>query len=217
MSSSDAPSPVVAMTTGAAPSGRLAVLSAYAIAANAIPLPFVPDRLLSRVRGAVVQDVASRHGISLTADARKILADPSSDQRTALVRVAEGLVRQLLRRFGPLGTVTAVSRGLEVYALGHLLDRYLRDARPSAKVRMPLEEAQKVREAIDKAMIRSLSPTLQPHETTIGSSPEDLRDEITRWVDTALLTSATLPSYMERRLEAAFDQVLTEIPGLRDG
>lgn len=216
MPSPDAPSSAVAMTTSGSPTGQLAVLTAYAIAANAIPIPFVPERVLVRVRGAVVHHVTSRHGLSLTSDARNILADPGSDQRKLLVRAAEGVARQLLRRLGPINALTSASRGLEVYALGHLLDRYLREARPSATVRMHLEEAQKVREAIDKAVIRTLSPTLRPNETTVGSSHEDLRDELTRWVDAVLLTSAALPSYVERRLEAAFDQVAAEA-GLRDG
>jgi hypothetical protein len=37
-----------------------------------------------------------------------------------------------------------------------------------------------------------------------------VRDEWTRWTDAALLTTAALPSYVERRLEAAFDQVMAE-------
>src|SRR5262245_29505385 len=213
----DASSPVVAMTTTSPSSGRLAVLTAYAIVANTIPVPFLPERVLARIRGAIVQDVVSRHGLSVTTDARKILAEPSSDQRTRLARAAEGVARQILQRLGPLAALSAVSRGIEVYALGHLLDRYLREARPSATVRMHLEEAQKIRGAIDKAVLRSLSPTLRPSETTMASSHEDLRDEFTRWVDAALLTSAALPSYVERRLEAAFDQVIAETPGLRDG
>src|SRR4029079_1185056 len=167
-------------------------------------------RVLMRVRGAVVQDVVSRHGISLTSDARKILADPTSDHRTRLVLVAEGVARQLLKRLRPLGALTSISRGLEVFALGLLFDRYLRDARPTASVRMHLEEAQKLREAIDKAVIRALSPALRPSDTTLASSLEDLRDEFTRWVDAVLLTSAAVPSYVERRLEAAFDEVVAE-------
>ena len=45
---------------------------------------------------------------------------------------------------------------------------------------------------------------------------EDLRDEYTRWVDTFLLTGAALPSYVERRLESAFDEVCAESPELYD-
>jgi hypothetical protein len=218
MSSSDsAPSSAVAVSSSPAPSGRLAVLTAYALATNAIPIPFLPDRVLLRVRGAIVHDVASRHGLSLTSDARKILADPSSEHRTRLVRAAEGVARQLLRRLRPLSAVDTVSRGAEVFALGHLFDRYIREVRPTTTVRVHLEEARRVRDAIDKAVVRAISPTLRPNETMVSESIEDLRDEFTRWVDAVLLTSATLPSYLERRLEAAFDQIVAETPSLRDG
>ena len=65
--------------------------------------------------------------------------------------------------------------------------------------------------------VRALSPSLKPGETTMTDGLEDLRDELTRWVDAVLLTSAALPSYLERRLEAAFDQVVSETAGSRDG
>lgn len=218
MSSSDSPpSSAVAVSSSPTPSGRLALLTAYAFATSAIPIPFVPDRVLYRVRGAIVHDVASRHGLSLTSDARNLLADPSSEHRTRLVRAAEGVARQLLRRLRPLSVVDTVSRGVEVYALGHLFDRYIREVRPTATVRVHLEEARRVRDVIDKAVIRAISPTLQPNQTMVPDSIEDLRDEFTRWVDAVLLTSATLPSYLERRLEAAFDQIVAETPGIRDG
>jgi hypothetical protein len=217
MSSSESPSSAVAVSSSSAPSGRLAVLTAYALAVNAIPIPFLPDRVLQRVRGAIVHDVVSRHGLSLTSDARKILADPSSEHRTRLVRAAEGVARQLLRRLRPLSALDAVSRGVEVYALGHLLDRYIREVRPTATVRVHLEEARRVRDVIDRTVLRALSPTLRANETMVPESLEDLRDEFTRWVDAVLLTSAALPSYVERRLEAAFDQIIAETPGIRDG
>lgn len=217
MASSESSSSAVAVSSSPAPSGRLAVLTAYALAVNAIPIPFLPDRVLQRVRGAIVHDVVSRHGLSLTSDARNILADTSSEQRTRLVRAAEGVARQLLRRLRPFSALDAVSRGIEVYALGHLLDRYIREVRPTATVRLHLEEARKVREAIDKAVIRALSPTLRPNETLVSEGLEDLRNDFTRWVDAVLLTSAALPSYVERRLEAAFDQIIAETPGIGDG
>ncbi len=199
------------------PSGRLAVMTAYAVAAAAIPIPILPDRMLTRVRGAVVHDIVSRHGLSLTSDARAKLADPDSEQRTRMVKVAETVVRQILRRLKPLGVINSVSRGLEVFALGLLLDRYITAVRPSGQVRMHLEEARKVRGMIDRAAVRAFSPSLQPSEAIMAEGLEDLRDELTRWIDAALLTSAALPSYLERRLEAAFDHVVSETAGSRDG
>src|ERR1700733_3482897 len=90
-----APTSTVALSPSSAPpTGRLAVMTAYAVAATAIPVPFVPDRVLVLVRGAVVHDVVSRHGLSLTTDARAALAEPDSDARTRLVHTAESVARR---------------------------------------------------------------------------------------------------------------------------
>jgi hypothetical protein len=212
-----ATSSAVAVSPTSSPSGRLAVLTAYAMAAAAIPVPLVPDRMLSRVRGAVVHDISSRHGLSLTSDARYVLASPDSEQRTRLVRAAETIIRQILRRVGPLGMVSTASRGLELYALGVLLERYIVRVRATSAVRMHADEARKVRDAIDRAILRAFSPSLKPTTATLGEGAEDLRDEFTRWIDALLLTSAALPSYVERRLEAAFDEIIAETPGIQDG
>ena len=67
-----APTMATSPTTPSA--GRLAILSGFAVAASAIPIPFIPERLVATVRGSVVQDVAARHGLSLTRDARDALA-----------------------------------------------------------------------------------------------------------------------------------------------
>src|SRR6185295_13625521 len=179
----DAPATAaVAVSTDAPPPGRLAVMTAYAVAASSIPLPFLPDRVLASVRGALVHDIVARHGLSLTSDARAILADPSSEQRTRIVRAAEGIARQLLRRVRGLGAVAAASRGVETYALGVLLERYVTRSRPTGAVRMHVEEARRVREAIDRAVLRAFSPSLRPATATLPAGAEDLRDEFTRWV-----------------------------------
>lgn len=216
-STGSSPSSTAVARSAPPPSGRLAVLTAYAMAATAIPLPFLPDRLLARLRGAVVQDVISRHGLSLTSDARELLAEPESESRTRLVKAAEGVARTLLKRLRPLGVLNAASRGVEIFALGLLLDRYATQVRSTSAVRMHREEARHLRAAIDKAVLRAVSPALHPTATTLDAGAEDLRDELTRWIDTALLTSATLPSYLERRLETAFDQVVAESPEMREG
>jgi hypothetical protein len=146
-----------------------------------------------------------------------VLAEPDSEARTRLVRAAESVARQLLRQLRPLGVLTAASRGIELYALGVLLERYVSKVRAAGAVRMHLEEARLVRDAIDRSILRALSPALRPAPTTLGEGVEDLRDEFTRWIDALLLTSAALPSYLERRLEAAFDEVVEQTPGFKSG
>ncbi len=212
-----ATSTIAVSPSSAPPTGRLAVMTAYAGLVTVIPVPFLPDRVLMRVRGAVVHDVAARHGLSLTSDARAVLAEPDSEGRTKIVRAAEGIARQLLRRLRPLGVLTAASRAVELYALGVLLERYVTHVRADSSVRLHLEEARLVRDAIDRAILRALSPALQPSPLTLSEGAEDLRDEFTRWIDSLLLTSAALPSYLERRLEAAFDEIVEQTPGLKNG
>ncbi|MDI1477202.1 hypothetical protein [Polyangium sp. y55x31] len=195
-----------------APSGRLAVLSAAAMGALAIPLPILPDRIVTRLRGALAHDTATRHGISLTTDAREILANVDSEQNAARAlgrKAAEAIGLAILKRgLGPLGALTNLARALEVFAFGHLFDRYITQARRSGAVRIHAEEARKIRETIDRAFLHAFSPMLRPTPITLPETIEDLRDEFTRWIDTAILTGASLPSYVERRLEAAFDEVV---------
>jgi hypothetical protein len=214
---STATSTVALSPTSSPPAGRLAVMTAYAVAATAIPIPFLPDRVIVMVRGAVVHDVTSRHGLSLTSDARAVLAEPDSEVRARVLHAAESVARRLLRRLRPLGVLTAASRGVELYALGLLLERYIAEIRVEVAVRMHLEEARLVRDAIDRSILRALSPALRPSSVTQGAGVEDLRDELTRWIDALLLTSAALPSYLERRLEAAFDEIVSQTPGLKNG
>jgi hypothetical protein len=188
------------------------------MAAGAFPIPFVPDRLVARVRGAAAHDVASRHGLSLTSEARTVFAAASSQRGArALVRKATELVAgQILRRLGPLGALGPLSRGLEVYALGHLLHRYFGQIRRMGSVRVHAEEARQVRAAIDRAVMRTLSPALQPSTIIEAAAVEDLRDEFTRWTDALLITGAAVPGYLERRLDAAFDEIVELTPDLCD-
>lgn len=186
------------------------MLTAFAVAASAVPVPIVPDRIVDRVRGAIAHDTASRHGYSLTTEARALLAAPGNADRTMAFKAIEVVITTVLRRLGPLGATVLVARGVETFALGYLFDRYLVRGRTERGVRIQAEEARHVRGLIDRALLRAFSPNLQPAVAMLPGPIEDMRDEWTRWTDALLLTTATLPSYLERRLEAAFDQVLAE-------
>lgn len=199
--------------------GRLATLSGLALLAGAVPVPFVPDRILMQLRGAVVHDTAARHGLAVSADARALLARPSSGDRVReLVRKSAQLVaKRLLRRVGPFGPLSAAVSAFDVYALGHLLDRYLREVRaPEATPRLLEPEADRLRHAIDEAVRRLVFPSTPSPPLGDPALAEDLRDELTRWLDTVLLTGASLPGWLVRRLDAAFDEVLRQRPELRE-
>lgn len=205
------PNAIDATALGTPPPGRLGLLTTFAVAATVIPLPFLPDRLVLRVRGAIAHDTVARHGLSLTTDARAVLEATGGPDRAMAVKAAEMLITAVLRRLGPLKSAVLVARGLETFALGHLLDRYLARGRSERGARIQAPEARRLRTLIDRALVRALSPNLRPAIATLPGPVEDVRDEWTRWTDAALLTSAALPSYLERRLEAAFDQVLAEV------
>jgi hypothetical protein len=202
----------VATTPKAPTSGRLAILSGLSLAVSAIPFPFLPERMVSRIRGAVAQDVAGRHALSLTSDARRILAEPSAESplRDALKGTLGFLGKTFLKRLGPVSVVLSATGAIEVFALGHLFDRYLERHRGSKTVRLHHDEARALRRLIDSSMLRALSPSVHPEPVPMLPGVEDLRDEFTRWIDTVLLASASLPAYFERRLDAAFDQLVAE-------
>lgn len=216
-SSAQAPNVQKAHLDNPLPTGRLTVLSAFVMAANAVPIPLLPDAVVARVRGAIAHDTAARHGLGLTADARTVLSSVDAENRAIARRAGETVIREVLKRLGPLAVVGTVSRGVEAYALGLLFNRYIERVRASAQVRIDVDEARRVRDAIDRAVLRVLSPALKPETTTMSRGSEDLRTETTRWVDTMILTGASLPGYLERRLEAAFDEIAAETPELRNG
>src|SRR5258706_7823405 len=194
--------------------GRLSVMALLGMVAGAVPLPFVPSVVLRRVRGALAHDVAARHGLSLTEEARMEISEPSSAARGgALLSTVAFLARRTFRRLSMLGVVPPLSAWLEVYALGLLFDRYLERVRSSQTVRIHAAEAKLVRRVIDTAVSRALSPKLELRARDGAVEPsEELRSFSTRLVDGLLLAVAAIPDHLQRRLETAFDIALDEEP-----
>lgn len=212
-SSTSSPSSAVAESP---PAGRLAILTAFVMGANAVPLPLLPDFVIARVRGAIAHDTAARHGLSLTQDARRVLASADPESHALTRRAGEAVLRQLARRLTPLAAVATVSRGLEAFALGLLFDRYIQRFRAPGSVRIDVGEARRVRDVVDRTVLHVFSPAVRPSLATVSPGVEDLRSEVMRFFDSLLLTGASLPSYIERRLEAAFDEIARDTPGMRD-
>jgi len=210
--SADGADPVKATSPVTASAGRLAILSGFAVAASAIPIPFIPERLIATVRGSVAQDVAARHGLSLTRDARDALAQARGESPARLLakRVVGLVSKTILKRFGPLGVLTGAATSLEVFALGHLFERWIEHHRGSKSVRIHEGEARRVRALIDRATVHALSPSVTAKQLPTSAAVEDLRDEFTKYIDAVLLASAGLPGWVVRRLETAFDEVVAE-------
>lgn len=187
--------------------GRLSVYAALGAAAGTIPLPFLPDMGAKRVCGALAQDVCSRHGLSLTPEAREVLAAPFGGGNGVLgfaVRYAAG--KFLTSRFSPIGFLAPVRSALFTFSLGHLLARYIQSVRTDVSVRVDGEEARRIRRLIDDALATTLSLDLRGEAIPVSSAPEDLRDAVTRVLDSVIIAGASVPDWMVRRLDAAFDR-----------
>lgn len=197
-------------------SGRVGVYAALGASVGAVPLPWVPDALVRRVRGALVQDLAVRHGISLTREARDALAEPSGSRtgrsvlRQALRFIGTRLAMRWLTALGPIGLFWPAQSAVQTYVLGRLFERYLSVARSERAVRIDGEEARRVRLAIDGALMRALGVALDPLPEP--TSIDDDRDLPTAVIDGLLAIAAGIPARLTRRLDAAFDDAIGHDP-----
>ena len=193
--------------------GRLGTYTMIGAASGVVPLPWVPDAIVRRVRGALVHDLTSRHGLSLTPEARAVLVEPAGTEgpRGFLSQGVAFAVTRLLDRVGPLAVLPPVRSALGTFVLGHLLQRYLDTARTSRSVRIDVEEARRVRRAIDQALLYALTTEARPSREDGPHPPEDLRDPSVQFTDGVLISVASLPGWLVRRLDAAFDEVLSSV------
>jgi hypothetical protein len=194
--------------------GRLGVYAAIGASVGSMPFPWLPDAFARKVRGALVHDVASRHGLSLTREARNVLAEPSGpDGPRGIVAQAvrffgARVALRILTGFGPAALVWPVRHALGTYLLGHLFDRYLDLSRTERAVRIDVEEARRVRLAIDGAILRAL--TVVTPATREPTVIDDQRDTSSVLFDAFLGLAASIPARLMLRLEAAFDELFTQ-------
>lgn len=202
----DAAAPIVRRRAAIDP-GRLTMYTGLGVLTGLVPLPWLPGSLAKRVRGAMVHDIAARHGLSLANDAREMLSEPNGPDgpRGLVLSTAQFVGMKLLGRFGPVGFIAPVRVALTTWALGHLFDRYLETCRAERAIRIDLDEARKLRIAIDRALVHAL--TSDPHRETVSAAPEELRDTLTQIVDGVLGAAAAIPNWLVRRIDAAFDEL----------
>jgi len=191
--------------------GRLGSYAVMGAVVGAVPLPWVPRTLSARVRGALVHDVACRYSVSLTPEARSALVSEKAlfGGRGFVGTALNFAVTRVLTRLGPLTLIPPVRSAATTFALGHLLERYLQGARSSAAVRIDDVEAKVLRRAIDRAVILAFSTPARSERVEPGDA-EELRDQVTQLTDGALSVAASLPGWVVRRLDAAFDAALAE-------
>ena len=97
--------------------GRLGTYTMLGAACGIVPLPWIPDATVRRVRGALVHDLTSRHGLSLTPEARTILVEPNGTEgpRGFLKQGAKFAVGRVLGRLGPFAMIAPVRSALGTY------------------------------------------------------------------------------------------------------
>lgn len=201
--------PADIVRTLSAGTGRIGVYTALGALSGVIALPWIPDGLARRVRGALAQDLCSHFGIAITPEARAVLAEPEADlMRGALGQAARFVALRWLKRFSPFGFLPPVRTGVTTYALAHLLNRYLSRHRAERSTRMDIEEARKLRSLVDKTLVELFKTDLPVQKATRNAPSEDLRDGMTQVIDGAVIGIASLPDLLTRRLDAAFDAVI---------
>ena len=185
--------------------GRMGVYTALGALSGVFALPFLPDTLARRVRGALAHDLCTRAGVTLTEEARALLSEPETDLlKGPLGQAARFVASRWLRRFTPLGFLPPVRTAITTFALGHLLGRYLARHRSERATRMDVDEAKKVKRLIDRTLVDVLRSDLAVPREHVARG-EDLRDGVTQVVDGVVIAIAGLPDMAVRRLDVAFD------------
>jgi hypothetical protein len=189
--------------------GRLGAFTLLGAAAGSVPLPWVPTALVRRVRGALVQDIAARHGLALSPEARAAFAEPSRSVRPpgATREAMRFLAVRALRRLGPVRVLSPVRAAVETFVLGRLFARYL-VSRPETTRRIDEAEAVGVRHIIDGALLRALTAEVGSEKDALALPTDDFRDELTQAIDGALIATAGVPSWLVRHLDTAFDDMI---------
>ncbi|MFO0559237.1 MAG: hypothetical protein U0269_14575 [Polyangiales bacterium] len=131
---------------------RWVAYGAVSAALSRVLPPFVDGPFLRAVRGAMVDRVAKESGVTLTAEARKLLVS-LDDPMSARGRVEKG-ARWLVTRVVPgLATVDTTVHLVTTFTAGALLKRYF-EARPKSETGAVVDgfEATRVRRALKVAL-----------------------------------------------------------------
>ena len=207
--------PPLARPSSGGVGGRFAVYAAAGALAGVVPLPVVPRRIMRALRGALAHDVFARHGLSLTHEAREILAEPdAAGKKGSLGRDAfKWIARRTIARFAPLAAFyQPVRGGYDTLAFGHLLERYLQHHRAESShgraLRVEVEEAVIIRSILERAAARAIELGMQDHAPDELAAPEDYRGTVQRAIDGVLISASKLPELVARRLDTALDEVV---------
>lgn len=200
---------------------RAGFVPVYAIAAGlaaAVPMPFVDTLLARTARGSAMRRVASRHGLTLSPEARKILGGIELP-KTAGVRGYK-VARTVLQRYlFPMLPVSRVEDGLATLGSAMLFDAYLRHRPLPHGTVLDAATAETIRAAIDAALVHGVAdlarsmPEVAKRVATDSYAAVRFRDAegrarheavVDRWLDAI----ADVPEGMLTALELRLEQEL---------
>ena len=190
--------------------GRVATYAILSSATGVVPVPWLPDTLARSIRGAMVHDIARRTGVIIPMESRGILSEPAGTEgpRSPAKQVAQFAFKKVLGRFGPAAFLPPVKVAMDTFVLGHLLERYIAMKNLPRGAWLSPEEARRLRHAMDQSVAASVNVKVpEDSEDTPLLFPED-RDFFTAAIDAVLNRTASAPSWLIARLDAAFDSQL---------
>ena len=199
-------------------------LTLYGVAAGlsaAVPLPAVDNWLGSLARGSTMRRVAMRYGVTLTPEAREILAAPGvagTVRNTGPARFLRGILNVSVK---PARLLGGFEDGLAALLGAAFLDHYLRTADRPPNTPLGIEEAERIRRAMSyavengfvslaEAAPRGVGKVLQQAGRSLERSGADGRRAPERLVDAVLDSLADMPEdvmdgFLER-FQAALDR-----------
>lgn len=186
--------------------------------AGAIPVPLLDSAMSELSRGAAMRRVARRHGVTLTPDARSVLASPGSIHATSSDRGR--LVKLALSSFlAPIRIASRLEDAVGTLFSAVLLDHFLRRPDRPDGATLTEAEARRVRAATERAIgetgfdvIKTVPVGLfhilkRAFDAMLAADPEG-RSPVERFVDAVLDGLADAPDDLVDALTLQFDRAL---------
>ncbi len=197
---------------------QIAVYAAAAGLATAVPVPFLDVALTGLARGAALRRVAARHGVRLAGEPREVLSRPLSAERRSALQ-AHLVRRAVAQLVAPLRIAARMEDALLTFVAALLLDHYLATSPRERGAPIGVEEARRIREAMERAALAGPFASLRdaPHgfwrtivDGVRAAAKPDAEDRtpVERLVDAVLDAAADAPGEVADRMRRAFDAAL---------
>lgn len=194
------------------------VYATVAALAGAVPVPLLDSALSELARGAAMRRVAKRHGVTLTPDARAILAGPGAVGATSSER-GKLLKSALATVLAPFRIAARIEDGLGTLFAAVLLDHFLRRPDRPKGATLTEAEARRVRVAIERAVAAAgfdalktvplgVFRILKNGFSAMVTVDQENRSPLERLVDSVLDEFADAPDELVDTLAFHFDDAL---------